>query len=386
MIFEKKYDENGKLYLQFTPTDNCDEVAFKEVLTDLRPNINGVIPVVIAENVEHCGKIALRVRQSFDGSGENGEGFSNILTRIAALEQNQLSILPFVLPDNEDMRQWIPNGYKKNANGKYIAFSAKETDITTIINAGSIFNHISPNTAYVIFEFSANMNTAINAVNFSEVGSTNVTTIAGIWLDSTHIQVNFPTWFNNYNNNLKNFQFDLSLLRDVRSREILLGDQKQTFTLNASYLTLKNGGVIYFELDNTPLSIFTTLGTVNVSVTINGVTTQKNQYNKLYFGKSYENTTILPEFFIRETYLTDLDLSIFKNLIQMYPKLLYGTDTITIIRIGNVDWSNITVGNPPFSSASNVTTNEIHAASLELGNIFKTKMGAAMSNWTVVVD
>jgi hypothetical protein len=92
------------------------------------------------------------------------------------------------------------------------------------------------------------------------------------------------------------------------------------------------------------------------------------------------------------TGMSSLDLSHFGKLKTVGKGFYNGSAHLEEIHLGEVDWSAITVETgsydyqKPFNGVLNTSACKIYAASQELGAAFKAKIGAKISNWTIVVD
>ena len=183
-----------------------------------------------------------------------------------------------------------------------------------------------------------------------------------------------------------------------------------------SYWISTSGVKSYFDQDNTPIANFVALTSVDpeYKITINGVSTSVNTVKKLVFGESYNTVTSLPNSCLRhlielesldirglsgvETIgnlcffnlfkLEELDLSPLANVISTGNSFAAtqpsaGSNNLVKIKIGNNDWSGVSVGSNGFINRA-FPPGTIYASTTGLANTFKAKF-SNLSNWSVAV-
>ena len=82
--------------------------------------------------------------------------------------------------------------------------------------------------------------------------------------------------------------------------------------------------------------------------------------------------------------LTSIDLSPFSNVTTIFLYFLSQCTSLTSVTIDAGDWSTKNIGAYSMQGVNNIATNKVISnTSCELANNFKTKIGSAISNWTV---
>lgn len=86
------------------------------------------------------------------------------------------------------------------------------------------------------------------------------------------------------------------------------------------------------------------------------------------------------------TSLPELNLSDLTSLEYLGSEFIVDCSSLKKIQIGAIDWMNIEVGPNQFVGNPNDETCELYADSNDLAETFKSKMGGALDNWTVVLN
>ena len=245
-------------------------------------------------------------------------------------------------------------------------------------------------------------------------GLTSVTIDAGDWSTKT-IGVNPMYGVENLSTNTVISNTSCELANNFKTA---IGENISNWTVECpapvveSYYTLVSDPEtrIEFHIDNTPLANFCTSGGSPLPITINGQSVVKNTIKELSFGEEYSNTTVIPQYFLKELVslstvdlstfsnvtsirdnflyyclsLTSIDLSPFSNVTSIGTGFLNNCTSLTSVTIDAGDWSTKTVGNYAMQYVNNYSTNKVISnTSCVLANNFKTKFGSAISRWTV---
>lgn len=147
--------------------------------------------------------------------------------------------------------------------------------------------------------------------------------------------------------------------------------------IKASYWADINWARYSFENNNTPLSEFTSSGSVSTKASTMAVVS---------FGTSYQSETTIPQGFLGYDFrvLTDINISGLNSVTNYQANAFIGLSNLYKLNIGSIDATNITnIGSNVFLGAgSSLTESIIYADTIELGEAFKAKF-TNLSSFTV---